>query len=114
MDLTVAQNVEQDGVVLIGDAFQTSCPAAGTGVTRLLTDVDRLCNTHIPNWFATPGLGSSKIVQFYADPEKRAVDADSMGSHITAAHLRLIPACAGICIAGSTSCGGASSAGSTA
>jgi 2-polyprenyl-6-methoxyphenol hydroxylase-like FAD-dependent oxidoreductase len=79
MDLTVAQNVEQDGVVLIGDAFQTSCPAAGTGVTRLLTDVDRLCNTHIPNWFATPGLGSSKIVQFYADPEKRAVDADSMG-----------------------------------
>lgn len=78
MDLTVAQNVEQDGVVLIGDAFQTSCPAAGTGVTRLLTDIDRLCNTHIPAWFETPGVDKMKISQFYADPEKLAADADAM------------------------------------
>jgi 2-polyprenyl-6-methoxyphenol hydroxylase-like FAD-dependent oxidoreductase len=35
MDLTVAENVRQDGVVLIGDAYQTSCPAAGRGVSRL-------------------------------------------------------------------------------
>jgi len=79
MDLSVAENVEQDGVVLIGDAFQTSCPAAGTGVTRLLTDVDRLCNGYLPRWFETPGMGKEKIAQYYLDPTKRAVDARSLG-----------------------------------
>jgi 2-polyprenyl-6-methoxyphenol hydroxylase-like FAD-dependent oxidoreductase len=78
MDLTVAENVEQHGVVVIGDAFQTSCPAAGTGVTRLLTDIDRLCNVHIPRWFEAPGLGEEKIAEFYRDPEKRTVDAQAM------------------------------------
>jgi len=78
MDLSVAENVEQPGVVLIGDAFQTSCPAAGTGVTRLLTDIDRLCNVHVPGWFAAPGMDAEKIAQFYRDPVKRAVDADAM------------------------------------
>jgi 2-polyprenyl-6-methoxyphenol hydroxylase-like FAD-dependent oxidoreductase len=60
--------------VLIGDAFQTSCPAAGTGVSRLLVDVDRLCNEHVPAWLATPGMGADKIARFYADPAKRAAD----------------------------------------
>jgi 2-polyprenyl-6-methoxyphenol hydroxylase-like FAD-dependent oxidoreductase len=78
MDLSVAENVDQHGVVLIGDAFQTSCPAAGTGVTRLLTDIDRLCNVHVPNWFASPGMDKEKIAQFYRDPVKRAADADAM------------------------------------
>ncbi len=78
MDLTVAENVEQNGLVLIGDAFQTSCPAAGTGVTRLLTDVDRLCNVYIPKWFETPGMAKTKIVEFYRDGEKCAVDAQAM------------------------------------
>ena len=78
MDLSVAENVEQDGVVLIGDAFQTSCPAAGTGVTRLLTDIDRLCTVYIPRWFETEGMGADKIAQFYRDPVKQAVDADAM------------------------------------
>ena len=78
MDLSVADNYDKDGVVLIGDAFQTSCPAAGTGVTRLLTDVDRLCNVHLPRWFESPGMGKEKIAQYYADPIKRAVDAKSL------------------------------------
>jgi 2-polyprenyl-6-methoxyphenol hydroxylase-like FAD-dependent oxidoreductase len=78
MDLTTARQVERDGVVLIGDAYQTSCPAAGTGVTRLLTDVDRLCNTYIPKWFDTPGIDGAKVGQFYADPKKMAVDAYAM------------------------------------
>jgi 2-polyprenyl-6-methoxyphenol hydroxylase-like FAD-dependent oxidoreductase len=30
-DLTVTTGVRRDGIVLIGDAFATSCPAAGTG-----------------------------------------------------------------------------------
>ena len=78
MDLAVAEDVEQDGVVVIGDAFQTSCPAAGTGVTRLLTDIDRLCGTHIPRWFESAGISKTKIAQFYRDPVKRAVDAQAM------------------------------------
>jgi len=78
MDLSIAQNVDQDGVVLIGDSFQTSCPAAGTGVTRLLTDIDRLCNTFIPQWLKTPGMGKDKISEFYTDPVKRAVDVEAL------------------------------------
>jgi 2-polyprenyl-6-methoxyphenol hydroxylase-like FAD-dependent oxidoreductase len=74
MDLYAIENYVQDGVVLIGDAFQTSCPAAGTGVSRLLTDVERLC-AHAPRWLATPGMQSSKVAQFYDDPAKRRSDA---------------------------------------
>jgi len=75
MDLSVVDDHVRDGAVLIGDAFQTSCPAAGTGVSRLLVDVDRLCNVHVPAWLGTPGMGSDKIARFYADPVKRAADA---------------------------------------
>jgi len=78
MNLTTAENVNQDGIVLIGDAFQTSCPATGMGVTRLLTDVDRLCNVHIPQWLATPEMGKEKIATYYRDPIKQAVDAEAM------------------------------------
>jgi 2-polyprenyl-6-methoxyphenol hydroxylase-like FAD-dependent oxidoreductase len=74
MDLSVVENHRRDGVVLVGDSFQTSCPAAGTGVSRLLADVDRLCNVHLPRWLATPGMGADKIGQFYDDPVKRASD----------------------------------------
>ncbi len=78
MDIAVARNVEQPGVVLIGDAYQTSCPAAGTGVSRLTSDIERLCLTHIPQWLATPGMGADKIAAFYADPQKQAMDAHAI------------------------------------
>jgi 2-polyprenyl-6-methoxyphenol hydroxylase-like FAD-dependent oxidoreductase len=78
MDLTVARNCRQAGVVLIGDAYQTSCPAAGTGVARLLTDVEQLCLVHVPQWLATPGMGADKIAAFYDDPRKQASDASAL------------------------------------
>jgi 2-polyprenyl-6-methoxyphenol hydroxylase-like FAD-dependent oxidoreductase len=84
MDLSIAENVNQNGIVLIGDAFQTSCPAAGTGVTRLLTDIDRLCNVLVPQWLETPGMGKDKIRDFYSDPIKQATDNDA----IRMAHYR--------------------------
>lgn len=77
MDLSVVDDYVRDGAVLIGDAFQTSCPAAGTGVSRLLVDVDRLCNVHVPAWLGTPGMGSDKIGRFYSDPVKRAADTSA-------------------------------------
>ncbi|MER8429693.1 FAD-dependent oxidoreductase [Mesorhizobium caraganae] len=73
-DITVAQNCVRNGIVLIGDAYQTSCPAAGTGVSRLLTDVERLCTVHVPQWMASPGMTAAKIATFYDDPVKQAMD----------------------------------------
>lgn len=78
MDLTVVEGHLQPGVVLIGDAFQTNCPAAGTGVARLLVDVDRLCTEYASRWLATPGMGLEKISQFYSDRDKIAADQQSL------------------------------------
>ncbi|QQO17556.1 FAD-dependent monooxygenase [Bradyrhizobium diazoefficiens] len=62
------------GLVLVGDAFATSCPAAGTGCDKVFTDVERLCNVYIPQWLASDGMDVNKIAGFYADPLKRACD----------------------------------------
>jgi 2-polyprenyl-6-methoxyphenol hydroxylase-like FAD-dependent oxidoreductase len=74
-DLYVTEGHRQPGIVLIGDAFATSCPAAGTGTDKVFTDVERLCNVHIPDWLATDGMDEDKIATFYDDPVKRACDA---------------------------------------
>jgi 2-polyprenyl-6-methoxyphenol hydroxylase-like FAD-dependent oxidoreductase len=77
MDIGVARNVRQAGIVLIGDAYQTSCPAAGTGVSRLLTDVERLL-AYAPHWLTTPGMASEKIGAFYDDADKQAMDVHAL------------------------------------
>jgi 2-polyprenyl-6-methoxyphenol hydroxylase-like FAD-dependent oxidoreductase len=92
-DLIATQGYRQSGVVLVGDAFATSCPAAGTGVNKVFTDVERLCNVHVPRWLATPGMGADKIAAFYDDPVKRACDADSAAR---AFYVRSISTDAGI------------------
>jgi 2-polyprenyl-6-methoxyphenol hydroxylase-like FAD-dependent oxidoreductase len=74
IDLYVTDGHRQAGVVLVGDAFATSCPAAGTGARKVLTDVERLCNHHIPHWLNTPGMSKAKVASFYDDPVKRACD----------------------------------------
>jgi 2-polyprenyl-6-methoxyphenol hydroxylase-like FAD-dependent oxidoreductase len=74
VDLYVTHGYRQPGVVLLGDAFATSCPAAGTGARKALVDAERLCNVHIPRWLKTPGTGEDKIAAFYDDPVKRACD----------------------------------------
>lgn len=78
MDLSILEGHLQPGVVLIGDAFQTNCPAAGTGVSRLLVDVERLCTQHVPRWLGTPGMGIEKISEFYTDHDKIAADQRSL------------------------------------
>jgi 2-polyprenyl-6-methoxyphenol hydroxylase-like FAD-dependent oxidoreductase len=78
MDLTVVEGHVQAGVALIGDAFQTNCPAAGTGVARLLVDVERLCTEYLPRWLDTAGMSREKISQFYSDREKVASDERSL------------------------------------
>jgi 2-polyprenyl-6-methoxyphenol hydroxylase-like FAD-dependent oxidoreductase len=76
-DLYVTTGYRQPGIVLVGDAFATSCPAAGTGAGKVFTDVERLCNVHIPRWLATDGMGAEKIAAFYDDRVKQAYDAHS-------------------------------------
>jgi 2-polyprenyl-6-methoxyphenol hydroxylase-like FAD-dependent oxidoreductase len=77
VDLYVTDGYRQAGIVLVGDAFATSCPAAGTGANKVFTDVERLCNVHIPLWLASPGMGEDKIAAFYDDEVKQACDAHS-------------------------------------
>jgi 2-polyprenyl-6-methoxyphenol hydroxylase-like FAD-dependent oxidoreductase len=77
VDLYVTTGFRQAGIVLLGDAFATSCPAAGTGCNKVFTDVERLCNTHIPDWLATPGMAREKLENFYDDPVKNACDKHS-------------------------------------
>ena len=74
VDLYVSAGHDQDGIVLVGDAYSTSCPAAGTGARKALNDVERLCNHYVRGWLETPGMGWRKIAAFYADPVKRACD----------------------------------------
>jgi 2-polyprenyl-6-methoxyphenol hydroxylase-like FAD-dependent oxidoreductase len=77
IDLYATTNYRQPGVVLVGDAFATACPAAGTGARKALVDVERLCNGHVNSWLATPGMGVEKIASFYDDPEKLNSDRRS-------------------------------------
>ncbi|MGB8397623.1 FAD-dependent oxidoreductase [Bradyrhizobium sp.] len=86
-DLYVTEGHLQPGVVLVGDAFSTSCPAAGTGTTKVFTDVGRLCNVYIPAWLSTNGMDAQKISQFYNDPEKAECEARCRSK---AYHLRAL------------------------
>ena len=78
VDLYATHGHLQPGVVLVGDAFATSCPAAGTGARKALNDVERLCNVHIPRWLVTDGMDIDKIASFYDDPFKRECDEFSL------------------------------------
>ncbi|MFT4075313.1 MAG: FAD-dependent monooxygenase [Asticcacaulis sp.] len=81
-DLYKVSGHRRDGVVLIGDAFHSPCPASGTGMLRVLYDVSRLARHHLPHWLATPGMGRDKIVSFYNDPVKRRNDRTSLKSSL--------------------------------
>jgi len=74
IDLYITNGHRQAGIVLVGDAFGTSCPAAGTGTYKVFNDVERLCNIHIPRWLASDGMSEQKIAAFYNDPAKVAGD----------------------------------------
>ena len=62
-----------DGVVLIGDAGQNSCPSTGTGLNKIFTDVEILSEL-VPRWFETTGMNKGKLHSFFADPRKVAAD----------------------------------------
>jgi len=72
-DVAVARRHQRDGLVLIGDAYQTPCPAAGTGISRLLVDVERL-TVHATRWFAANDTSAEALRSYYNDAVKRRSD----------------------------------------
>jgi len=72
----------RDGLVLIGDAMQSACPATGTGLSKVLNDVDVLCNVCLPRWFETPGMRHDEILGFYRHPRKLGVDGETLDAAV--------------------------------
>jgi 2-polyprenyl-6-methoxyphenol hydroxylase-like FAD-dependent oxidoreductase len=78
VDLVRMNAPQRPGVVLVGDAYSTSCPAAGTGVNKVLTDVHRLCSTYVPAWLGKETIEAADVADFYADPVKLQCESDSL------------------------------------
>ncbi len=76
-DLYAVERPARDGVVLVGDARRTSCPASGTGVSRALHDAKLLNAKHIPAWFAADTFDAATIGAFYAEPDLAALDQNA-------------------------------------
>jgi 2-polyprenyl-6-methoxyphenol hydroxylase-like FAD-dependent oxidoreductase len=81
-ELSAIEDHVRPGLVFIGDAFSTACPASGAGVSKVLSDVQALSARHIPAWLASPGMGLEKIQAFYDDPAKQALDRRSLRQSI--------------------------------
>lgn len=75
-----------DGVVVIGDAFQTACPSTGLGLRKAFTDVAVLAQ-YVPQWMSTPGMGAEKIRNFYDHPRKLQMDAYALKNSFHHRHL---------------------------
>jgi 2-polyprenyl-6-methoxyphenol hydroxylase-like FAD-dependent oxidoreductase len=78
IDLYQMDGYRQPGLVLMADAFQGVCPTTGTGISRVLTDVDVLCHECVPHWLSTPGMSAEKIGSFYDNVRKRETDEHSL------------------------------------
>ena len=78
VDLVRVNAPERPGIVLVGDAYSTSCPAAGTGVNKVLTDVQRLCSTYVPAWLGKETIEAADVADFYADPVKLQCESESL------------------------------------
>lgn len=88
IDLVEISNPVRDGVVTIGDAFCTTCPAYGTGVRKALSDVTVLAAL-LPGWLASPGMGAEKVAAYYAHPAKVAADELSVGSSLRLRRMKM-------------------------
>ena len=77
IDLYRTEHAVIPGVILLGDAFQSVCPSTGTGLSKVLVDVQTLLHL-VPKWLQTAGMNSSKIREFYSDEHKQKTDEDSL------------------------------------
>jgi 2-polyprenyl-6-methoxyphenol hydroxylase-like FAD-dependent oxidoreductase len=72
-DIWITSQPQKAGVVVIGDAAQSPCPSAGTGLDRLISDVEVL-TACVPHWFASGRFDLEAISAFYDNPRKQAAD----------------------------------------
>jgi 2-polyprenyl-6-methoxyphenol hydroxylase-like FAD-dependent oxidoreductase len=70
IDLYTANPPGYPGIVLIGDAFQSVCPATGTGLSKVLTDVEVLCGTYLQCWLEGGAVTARETAEFYGDARK--------------------------------------------
>lgn len=70
--LTVVDLPGQPGVVVIGDAYQTPCPSAGTGIGRLLSDVSAVV-AFAHHWIRYgASVTDPEGKKYYDDPRRQA------------------------------------------
>jgi hypothetical protein len=48
------------------------------GMAKALNDADLLVHHHLPRWLATPDMQAAKLMSFYEDPAKTALDGRAM------------------------------------
>ena len=82
IDLYVVDPPREPGVVFVADAYQSVCPSTGTGLSKMLTEIDILLDNKIDEWLSSPGLDTNKLASFYAEPRKVAEDRRSLTSAI--------------------------------
>lgn len=78
IDLYRIRDSVRPGAVMLADSYQSVCPSTGMGLSKVLTDVDVLCNECVPAWFSSPGMDSDKIRQFYTNARKQRVDDEAL------------------------------------
>ena len=105
VDLYVTHGYCQPGVVLVGDAFSTSCPAAGTGARKAMMDAERLCHGYIPQWLATPGMGPARSPPFTPIPRSVPATTSAATRPMACVRSRPIRRSPGARAAGSSSSG---------
>lgn len=91
IDLVDTNGLDKPGLVMIGDAYRTACPASGTGASKAMVDAERLAHVWVPQWLQGDAISSADIAAFYADPVKRASDAHSREVSLFARRLALEP-----------------------
>lgn len=69
-----------DGVVMIGEEYQSVTPASGLGLSKVLTDVDVLCRKHVPHWLDAGRVGRAELEKYYGDPVKLKSDRKALES----------------------------------
>jgi hypothetical protein len=93
-DLTISAGYRRAGLVH-GDAFASTCPVTGTGTDKVFTDVERLCNIHIPTWLVSEGMVRTRSRPSMTIPSRRPATPGRWRRPSHSARSRWMKACTG-------------------
>ncbi len=71
------KNIYQAGMIVVGDELQSVSPATGTGLSKIVTEADRLTEHYIPKWLANECVTSYDVWKYYHDKEKSTMERHS-------------------------------------